>query len=199
MGHIDNERGVALVTALMLTLISLAIAMSLLYMVLSGTRMSAAQKRYKSSLDASHGAAELFTKQVIERTFQGYSSAKIEEAFSTVNLKMVDSACFQDKIGKPTTQWGSDCSSTVEPTDFPDMTAKLSGTGTDFNVYGKIVDTVPGNSDLSGIQLDSGAGVAGTGSGISPQHLPGIYTIEVQAESEANAREKARLSVLYEY
>lgn len=199
MGHIDNERGVALVTALMLTLISLAIAMSLLYMVLSGTRMSAAQKRYKSSLDASHGAAELFTKQVIERAFQGYSSAAIEAQFSAVGLELSDTACFQDKIGKPTALWGSGCSSTVDPAVAPDMTAKLSGQGTDFNVFGKIVDTIPGNSDLSGIELDSGAGVAGTGSGISPQHLPGLYTVEVQAESEANAREKARLSVLYEY
>ena len=199
MGHLNNERGAALVTALMLTLISLAIAMSLLYMVLSGTRMSAAQKRYKSSLDASHGAAELFTKQVIERAFQGYSSAAIESQFSAVELKLSDTACFQDKIGKPTDLWGSGCSSTVEPTQAPDMTAKLMGEGTNFNVFGKIVDTIPGNSDLSGIELDSGAGVAGTGSGISPQHLPGLYTVEVQAESEANAREKARLSVLYEY
>ncbi|GLI37063.1 pilus assembly protein PilX [Geobacter hydrogenophilus] len=199
MGHINNERGVALVTALMLTLISLAIAMSLLYMVLSGTKMSAAQKRYKSSLEASHGAVELFTRQVIDRAFQGYSSAAIENDFAAVDLKMVNSACFQDKIGKPTSQWSSGCSSTVEPADAPDMTAKLSGTDTNFTVYGKIVDTVPGNSDLSGIQLDSGAGVAGTGSGISPQHLPGLYTLEVQAESQANAREKARLSVLYEY
>ena len=66
MQTLRNENGVALVTALMLTLIALTITMALLYMVISSTKMSGAQKRYKTSREASYAAAtELYPKDIL--------------------------------------------------------------------------------------------------------------------------------------
>lgn len=202
MRSIRNEKGIALVTALMMTLISLIITLALLYMVTTGTQMSASQKRYKSALEASHGTVQLFTKEIIDRAFKGYSSSQFnrDSGYAAIGLTMTGNACLQDKLTKPTAQWGNACSNTPDPKLSPDMTAILKGDDSSgFNVYAKIVDTVPGNSDMSGLELDSALGVAGTGGGISPQHLPGLYTVEVLAERGTNTREKAELSALYEY
>jgi len=48
MNRLNNNKGVALVTALMLTLISLTIVMALMYMITQGTTVSASYKRYKN-------------------------------------------------------------------------------------------------------------------------------------------------------
>ena len=64
MRTLSNERGVALVTALLLTLISLAIVLSALYFVTQQTQLSGASKRYKNVLDATHGGVEVYTKEI---------------------------------------------------------------------------------------------------------------------------------------
>jgi len=45
MNRLNNNKGVALVTALMLTLISLTIVMALMYMITQGTTVSASNKK----------------------------------------------------------------------------------------------------------------------------------------------------------
>jgi hypothetical protein len=65
-------------------------------------------------------------------------------------------------------------------------------------VYTKIVDTVPGNSDLSGLQLE-GAGVAETSPLVKPLQIPYIYRIEIQGERKNNPTAQANLEVLYAY
>src|SRR5512138_531570 len=77
MKKLQNQDGIALITALMFTLISLGMIMALLYYVLAGTRMSGAQKRYRNALEASYGGTEFITKAVIPRLFNNYSSGKV--------------------------------------------------------------------------------------------------------------------------
>jgi Flp pilus assembly pilin Flp len=205
MKKLKNEQGVALVTSLLLTLISLAIIMAILYMVTQGTKLSAAHKRYKNALEASYGGAEIFTKQILPQVFTNTTTGTLAVQFSANDMRLVSNKCFQAKLGKSTADWGADCgaaSKTFDPTATPDISIRLMGTNsqTAFQVFSKIVDTVPGNSDISGFELlDSGSGVTGASSGISPMHIPAMYRIEVQGQKENNAKEKAQLSVLYAY
>jgi len=204
MKNLTNERGVALVTSLLLTLISLAVIMALLYMVTWQTRLSAAHKQYKTAMEASQGGVELFAKQVIPYIIQnGVTNLTTRFSGIDVALGSNSSACMTEKISTATAAWTAACSAdskSFNPTSDADVKFTLQGMQGNFNVFTKIVDTVPGNSDLSGFELlDSGSGVTGSNAGISPMHIPAMYRIEVQGQKENNPKERSQLSVLYAY
>jgi hypothetical protein len=201
MKILRNERGVALITSLLLMLISLAIVMALLYMINQGIRSSAAAKNYKNALDASYGGAEVVTKQVIPQLLSGSLPTFLSTA-------VANSDCLSKKLLNAPSGWDTACGApgtparTLDPTNVPDVTFLLKSQDNqpDFKVYAKIVDTNPGNSDPSGFTLlDSGSGVTGTGSGVSPMHIPALYRIEIQGQRTTNPVERAALSVLYAY
>jgi hypothetical protein len=206
MKVMSNEKGVALVTSLLITLISLAIAMALLAFVIAGTKMSAAQKRYRNSLSAAYGGVEVTTRDLIPKIFMGYSSSALTSSFSTINLSVQTSnACLRQKLFLPTNQWTTSVcganATTQSAAIAPDFRFTLTGTNaaSNFNLFAKIVDTVPGNSDSSGVNLDPGMAVAGSSPGISPMHLPAMITLEVEGSQGTKPQEKADLSVLYAY
>ena len=205
MNILRNDRGVALITALLLTMIALAIVLAAFYFISQQTQLSASGKRYKTSLEAAHGGVDVFTKELIPKLFNGYSSSKLQTDFSNIDLIVrTDGACMTQKLNMATSAWTScgSSSSSLDAKISPDITFNLKGMPLRpaFNVYSKIVDTVPGNSDLSGFDLlDSGSGVTGGAAGVAPKHLPAVYRIEVQGEKQNNPKEKARLSVLYAY
>jgi len=215
MRYLRNEDGVALVTALMFTLICLAMIMTLMYYVLMGTKMSAAQKKYSSSLEASYGGTELVTKTIIPRLFADYTtgSQSLKTDFAGTGTGKIDlkfgetgtssSSDLKTKLLKPTKDWPSSISRTVDPKTVPDFVFTLKGGGAgDFKVYSKIVDTIAGVGliDTSGIDyLDGGIGVAGTSTSTQTPRTPNIYSVEVQGEAAVNPREKAGLTVLYAY
>jgi hypothetical protein len=205
MNHLDNNRGVALVTALLLTMISLGITMALLSFILAGTKMSASQKRYRNALSAAYGGVEITTKDLIPRIFKGYSSGSDNNSnsFSNKLVIPVTNACLRQKLNLPTAQW-TECGPNAYVPDAsisPDFAFTLKGmnSNADFNMKAKIVDTVPGNSDPSGMELDPAMAVAGSSAGISPMHLPAMVTLEVEGTQGNNSQEKADLSVLYAY
>lgn len=205
MKTLNNEDGVALVTALLLTLISLGMVMALLFMVLQQTKLSGAHKRYKNSLEASHGGSQLITKELIPAMFSEATdpTATLMTNFASINLYTSSNNCLQQKLMNVPAGWAA-CGADSKTYDIKkgwDMTFKLQGaSGPGFNVYAKIVDTQPGNTDTSGFELlDGGAGVTGASAGIAPKHIPAMYRIETQGESVSNPREKAVLSVLYAY
>lgn len=215
MKHIRNENGIALVTALMFTLICLAMIMVLMYYVLQGTKISAAQKKYRSSLEASYGGTELVTKTIIPRLFSNYSVGKLSlnaDFGSSISLQIAGTGMSTDtilkaKLTKPTAEWGGTALASrksVDPKVMPDFIFTLKGanSGSDYKVYSKIVDTVPGVGliDASGVDfLDPGIGVAGTSTSTQTPRTPNIYSVEVQGEAAVNPKEKAGLSVLYAY
>lgn len=212
MKHVRNEKGIALVTALMFTLICLAMIMTLLYYVLTGTKMSTAQKKYKNALEATYGGSEFVTKTVIPQLFTDFSSArtalnKVNEV-SDLNLKFAgpetsSKDALNEKLFNRTASWSAGVSKTVDPKTVPDFVFTLKGVGgTDYRVYSKIIDTVPATGMLdAGVSegLETGAGVIGTTPSVVSQRTPAIYTVEVQGEAAVNPKEKAGVMVLYAY
>lgn len=220
MSRLNDNKGIALVTALLFTLISLGIVMMLLYIVTQGTRISAASKNYKTSLEASYGAVEVVTKDLFPAIFGKYTTStsigSLATNYSNVNLTMPALNCFAEKTRKSTAYWDTTlCAATNKnytPTESPDLSFIMKSTNdaAGFRVYTKITDTRCGgntalnepctNSDLTGIDyLESGSGVTGGGGTVTPQHKPAYYSIEVQGERASNPREKSKLSVLYVY
>jgi Flp pilus assembly pilin Flp len=202
---IRNENGVALVTALMLTLISLGIVMALLLMTTQSTKFSGMNKRYKTALEASYGGTEIFTKDIFPFIMKNYSSPTlgndVQTAFggSTVTKVLSDQKCLQSKLSMATANWPVGCSNTPSAKQDPDISFNLAAvSGNPFVVYSKIVDTVKGNSDVGGLQLE-GSGVAQSSSVLTPQSFPYIYRLEVQGERQNNPTAQANIEVLYAY
>jgi len=209
MKFIRNKNGIALVTSLMFTLITLGIVMALLLMITRGTTVSGLNKRYKTALEASYGGTEIFTKDMfpfILRNYSGGTSLKtnVETAFGGSQLISPQVAgtsktCLQYKLTNSTADWPSGCSNTPSPKQSPDISFSLTAvSGNPFIVYSKIVDTVKGNTDVGGLQLE-GAGVAESSSVLTPQTFPYIYRLEVQGERQNNPTAQANIEVLYAY
>ena len=203
---VRNNKGFALVTSLMLTLISLTIVMALLYMITQSVKMAGQTKKYHTALEASYGGSEIMLKDVLPVVLQnlgsGYTGSTlttaVQNAFPGLNVQLPTSQqCLQTKLFQSPPWVG--CSNTSSPKQSPDMTMDLqAATGSPFTVYTKIVDTVPGNSDISGLQLE-GSGVAESSSLLRPQQIPYIYRIEIQGERKDNPTAQANLEVLYAY
>lgn len=220
MVKLKDNKGIALVTALLFTMISLGIVMMLLYIVTQGTKISAASKNYKTSREASYGAVEVVTKDLLPTVFSRYTTssslATLVPSYSNINMGFPSADCFSEKTKKSTPQWDSTlCTAnnkSVITSVSPDISfvLKAPNDAAGYKVYTKITDTRCGgdtsisepctNSDSTGIDyLDSGSGVTGGGGKVTPQHKPAFYKIEVQGERASNPKEKSKLSVLYAY
>lgn len=207
MRYLKNQNGIALVTALLLTLITLAVIMAVFYLLNQHTKTSAAEKVYSSALQAAYGDSELFIKDLIPSLFPAdHDNNYWENMFSAISLDIVSTdACINDKLQHSTDKW-TKCptgSTTQRPDFLPDATIILNGTTQNYKVYSKIVDTFAGNTDGSGLtgeRYTSGDGATGNGSGTTPvKRIPYLYTVEIQAEGSVNPKEKAQLEVLYAY
>jgi len=218
-----NNNGIALVTAIMFTFLALVISGTLLYMVTSGIRSSAALKNYKTALSASYGGAEIVTKDLLASAlaFQNQSSSfssYVSGKMGTLNPTL--STCFQMKLENPRRLWSSACAvANANPKNAPDVTFSLSATaGSPYAVYSKIIDTtewrftsfssqasgrpiaitkvIAGNSDRSGQEE-----LVQSNDSNPPKapHVPYMYKIEIQSEKQQNPAEKANLSVMYAY
>ena len=214
MTTLRNENGIALVTALLFTLISLGIIMALLAIVIQGTKMSAANKTYKNATEAGYGAIDLVTKDVFPALL---NSTLTEDAYTSglLGMDIASSACLNQKMSSSTSSanWAA-CtteSTTPIPTEAPDLTFTLKAANdpAGFKIYAKIIDTKCGgdttagqtcsNSDTTGIDyLDTGGVTEGAGS-VTPQHKPAYFRVEVQSERAVNPKEKAQMSLLYAY
>lgn len=209
---LSGTDGAALVTALMLTVLSLVVALTLLYTVTSGVRISASQKRYRSALAAAHGGVELVTQEIISRLLRldplkhsGPESLEgLEDDFSLIRLSFPAYGCLQQKLGNPTAGWSAACaaqaaSDIAEQPDFSFTLGADHPSESGYRVTMKIVDTVPGNTDSTGFDLlDPGSSVAGREEIIHPQHIPSMFNLSVQGVGDG-PQERARLSVLYAY
>jgi hypothetical protein len=193
----------------MLTLISMAIIMSLLYIMTAGSKRSGAMKQYRTALEASYGGTELIVKEVmpfVMNQFQSYTSSQVTNnittAYNVVSLTPSTPNCLKAKFTSPTANWAVACGNTLDPRDNPDFTMSLTASGSNskpFTVFSKIVDTSAGNSDTSGMRLDDARGTAEPGKGVTPQHFPYLYRLEIQGERSTNALEKSNISVLYAF
>jgi hypothetical protein len=207
MKLIRNKRGVALVTALLLTLITLCIIAGVFYALTQNIQSAASQKIYRSSVEATYGGSELMVKEILPRLFSGESPSAIKTSLSSINMEFyskADGSCLQDKLLNAPSGWSTNCSAAnatiVDPKVAPDVKFELNGqSGNKYVVYSKIVDTIPGTPYLPpGPQLEGGGVTAPGGTGTSSgQHY--VYRMEISGERKVNPSEKAEVSILYEY
>ena len=217
MKPLINNTGIDLVTALMLTLISLTIVMYLMTMITTGIKQSGANKRYKTALEAAYGSTELVTNEILPTIFSTtFASQSINPTIplgglysASLHFASNTDACLMEKLTKSSSQWT--CNKTNEPKESPDFKITLNSASSDsFTVYTKIVETICSDkrayptgkctgSDLSGVDLDGGQGTTGSATGISVKAMPAVYRIEVRGEKTTNPVEKSQLSVLYAY
>lgn len=204
MSFSNRNDGIALVTALIMTLISLTIVMAVMYMITSNITRTGAIKTYRTALEASHGGTDMVIKEIVPELLKNFANADfvdtIETQYNSINLNVnTTTACIQDKLTKKSGDWDAACSQTQELRTASDFNFLLQATGGQpYAIYTKIIDTIVGNTDTSGLQLE-GAGVAESTSVLSPQHVPFVYRVEVQGERSQNAVERANLTVLYAY
>jgi len=219
-----NEKGLALVTVLILSLIALAIISTLIFMVTQGTKVSGFYKRYATSLDAGYGGAEIVTALVNNRgqlditglgvnfptqCVCGFDSDPTDEVYvlPSPDTCLCRKLCIPPYKNDGTYNWGvagtGACpadGASMDAVVSPDMQFNLSGIGTDYQVSAKIVDTTLGVSDMSGEQLSCGSGTGYPCEGFHGEPTPYLYRIEVDTRSNAaNLKEKSRLSILYAF
>jgi hypothetical protein len=228
MKHLNNERGIALVISLFLTVLILVSISALLYLVMQGTSMSGYQKRYQTALEAAKGGVDLATKEIITKTIGqltltdlSNAETRLQNSYSSINLAFVTSTsttCLQSKLGLSTAQW-TGCSTDnksldlkkSDGTNISDVTFRLAGptSAQDYTVYAKIVDTSGGtvggasgstapNTYKGGLDL-GGQGVTGTQMTLAPMTHPFLFRVEIQAERTTNPDERSQLSVIYAY
>ena len=228
MKCIFNDKGVALITALMFTVLSLVISMSLLYMVTSSIKVSGAMKRYKTVMDATYGGTEIITKDLLAKalsygsdstgTFAQYVAGQMG------SLNPTFSSCLQNRLENPKKNWSTACANvTGDPKSSPDITFSLTpATGSPYTIYSKIVDTsewrfisfsspatggtpvllnkaISGNSDRAVSTGFSTKGGTVTSKQPGIPHYPYMYRVEIQGEYQQNSNEKANISVQYAY
>jgi hypothetical protein len=226
---LNNERGIALVMVLVLSLIALAIMATLIYMVIQGTKFSGAYKRYATALDAGHGGTELITALIGNRGVLqipyletpinmtgtcncGFDADPYDEDYPDPDPKDTPDHCICWKLCMPpvrsdgTPNWPVACDSSFDPKAMPDILDESGNAfhlkgfdNTEYTVFAKIVDTTVGVTDLSGEDLGCGTGAAYTCGTFSGPPTPYLYRIEVESQDTNNTQERARLSVLYAY
>jgi hypothetical protein len=199
-----NEKGIALVMVLILSAIVLAIISGLIYMITSTTQISGMQKRYRTALEAGMGGADVTFRllalrgdpDLVMRTAIGYN-------------RTISDACFAAKLNSTTsaTNWAA-CgiyakatAMVIDPADTTTYDFRFdlgSSPYPTYRGYGKIVDTVEGNSGGDEGLLKHGVVSSGSGE-ITVVSIPYLYTVEVNAENRDNPSERAKLSILYQY
>ncbi len=226
---LSNNKGVALITSLMLMMVTLGIVMALFYIMTQSMKISAATKRYKNATEAAFGGSELMAFDVIGTAWKNFSSAGgmsngLVNTYGNINLAVVATdPCLKQKLSSPAANW-TNCTALQRSTDIstikssPDLTFLLKGatTGQHYKVFAKILDSSAGNTDTSASSmllpadkdgLLSASGVAyskfgsggGGGGGVGVKQIPYTYRIDVQGEKETSPLEKANITVLYAY
>lgn len=186
MKTLRNENGFALAFVLILAAIALVMTLAMLFMVSRGSYVSGQQKRFRTAVEAARGGIEATIQMISNRgnLTVPYNNLALDNGVGT-------------KLGNATGSWGGlDSSITIDP-GVPSTYDMRIDLGT-YRVYSKIVDTVEGNSGA-----DEGlvkAAVVNTGSGeVTVMSIPYLYTIEVLSQSQTNATERSKFSVLYQY
>lgn len=206
-----NNKGIAVITALMFTLIILALIIAVLAMVNQGTKSSGAMKVYRNTTEAAYGGTEIVMKDVIPRLFANVTTSLIRADYnqSSFNKMMMfgSSACIKQKRDFTNTgsNWSACVDKSVDASKSPDMTFQLVGTnGQSFTVYSKIVDTVTGveypEASSGAVLLGGGVTAGGNQLDNTNMLIPHyVYRVEVTSQKAQNPKENAKVSVLYEY
>jgi hypothetical protein len=206
MKSYNNEKGFALITALMITMICLVMIMGIMTTITQNTRSSGINKTYQNAIDASYGGADLAIYEMLPILVGATDLASMQTLMNSMSFAsfVASKDCMYDKLTKKTADWGACAanSKTTDPKSNPDYNVTLQGTsGTTFTVHSKIVDTNQGVPYVAGPKKPlGGGGVASQnnlGSNMYLSHY--VYRVEVATERTLNPTEQGAVSVLYEY
>jgi hypothetical protein len=191
---LNSEKGLALVSALLLGTIGMLMVAALLLMVNTGTWISGSKKRYQMALDAAHGGMNFYSKEIIRRGLNGDSLSTMG-TYGGILTPVISNADLTTKL--TTTGLITDGTFPNDPVDVIATFALPSGPSIAVNMA--ILSTSRGNSSTSSNLLQTGGVVNNNSGTITPQHIPYLYEIEAQGQNSANPIENARLSSLYIY
>jgi hypothetical protein len=196
---LSNNKGIALVMVLIISLISLVIMSGLIYMVTTGTQVSGVEKRYRTALEAGKSSIDIAYQVFSSRgsnPFTADEGAPISFSITSPGT------CLTNKLNNATVDWDAACESslTITPatTSTYDMTFQIVGTSLDYSVYAKIVDTVEGNSSGDEGLVKTGVVISNSGE-VPVMHIPYLYTVEIASENSNDPTERTRLSALCQY
>jgi hypothetical protein len=152
---IHNQKGIALLTTLMLMVLGFGVVATLLYMVTYGTKTTSIEQKYATALDAAKGGAD-FLINMMQNELYG------PPGLGTVVVSASNSLCMEQKMTQaisetnPSASWGPCCpdnstqtqcnSDLVNPASWdpltsrpilPDLTLNVGGC----RVFVKIINT----------------------------------------------------------
>jgi Tfp pilus assembly protein PilX len=130
MCRLRNEKGIALVTTLMLMVLGFALVATLMVLVTQGTKLSGIEQRYTAALEASKGGTEMIIDMIRNSTFA--PPAAVGNATSP-------SGCLQQKMTLATSGWTGSCPAS----SYPDVQFTLGS----YVVSVKIIDTKDAGAD----------------------------------------------------
>jgi len=173
MKRVKDEKGVALLLALVLGLISVVFLAGVLMMIGSGARLSGIERTYTSAIEAAKGGADLICR-LLRR-----GGVDVGDYAGVGWLTVRDQTCLGNKLERETQNWGCNPTCNVTSSDMADIIncydISRSSFG-DYDLYMKIVDTKHyqvGGKDVF------------------------LYTIHSLAISNKNPNEKAWITFLY--
>ncbi len=130
-----KQNGIALIVAIMLSFMMLIVIGALLWLVVSGTKMSGMYKQYASAHDAAVGGAEV----MIDALYWGQNPNLPEGTYS-----ISDPNCFRTKRENPVQYWG-DCLN--KSPDIIINFGKINSSSDFYTVYVTIRSTVIEQAD----------------------------------------------------
>ncbi|MGC8789986.1 MAG: hypothetical protein ACP5PO_00525 [Desulfurella sp.] len=98
MKDLKNQKGIALIVAILLSFMALTLISALMWLVISGTKMSGMYKQYASAHDAAIGGAEV----IIDALYWGQNPSLPDNSYN-IN----DQTCFRTKRENPIQYWGN--------------------------------------------------------------------------------------------
>lgn len=200
---IKSKKGIALIIALILSVVSLMLIGMVLYISTQYTQLSGRLKLYVSALSAANGAYNI-TKTVLP-------SIKQKSSFDLSNISpLVGSRekCLHIKLTRLTQDWPAysdwnynNCPNITKATstndddiiNYYDLKYKLGN----YYVFVKIVSSSLGNTFPRTLQLSSG-GVTSHNEKLSPT-FPYLYRLEILSERIGNSKDKVHISALFAY
>jgi len=187
---LGNERGMALVMALILGLIGMLMLASLLYISTTGIGTGGSKKRYQTALEAAHGGMDFFAKEIIQRGMGGETLSAMGDYNLLLTQKTTD-ANFTAKL----TTTGAYPASPADAT----LTLTFTAPTPNLNVTATILNATIGNSGTSSNVLVGGGVVSNSSGTVTPQHFPYLFQTQIQGQSVTGSQEKATLSAIYAY
>lgn len=196
---LKNQKGLALITTLLLMALGLVVVGILMRLVLNQSKVTGLQQGYATSLDAAKAGADDFIYTALLCLYGGSAACTSPPTgFGTVIGSGSTTGCLYMKLRNATTAWGTGnwntslCGTQLQAMDsglanlkqFPDITAVLGN----YTTYVKIVNTYIGPAPQNASTTD-------------PCYSNGCYyfTVVSQAVNTATQQAQAQVQFIYRF